>query len=92
MDLQEVSDWLLVAHKENETDAHGGVSSGASQAYYQAWTRVNEALRNAKAERAVIEAAKALVHEQRHGTLASVATAEWAQADAVEALLAAEGE
>ena len=46
--------------------------------------RVNEA------QAAVIEAAKVLVHEQRHGTLASVAKAEWAQADAVEALLAAE--
>ena len=41
-------------------------------------------------QRAVIEAAKALTHEQRHGDPSSVAAAEWAQAKAVDALGATE--
>ena len=44
----------------------------------------------AVAERAVIEAAKALVREQREGTPSSVAAAEWEHAKAVDALLALE--
>ena len=44
-----------------------------------------------KVSEAVIEAAKALVHEQRHGDETSVAGAEWKLAKAVDALEATEG-
>ena len=44
---------------------------------------------NAK-QMAVIEAAKALVHEQRHGDETSVAATEWKLAKAVDALEATE--
>lgn len=55
-----------------------------------AWSGAGGTLRDDELVMAVIEAAKALVHEQRHGDPSSVAAAEWAQAKAVDELLATE--